>query len=73
LQLLDYEQDSVYGTSVNRAHKELLKGKKSQTVVDDGIDITQEDLQGDIWTNNKEIAGKGTDDKVYSRFRNIVC
>jgi hypothetical protein len=27
-QLLDYEQDSVYGTSVNRAFKELLNGEK---------------------------------------------
>ncbi|MEO7044959.1 MAG: S8 family serine peptidase, partial [Ferruginibacter sp.] len=65
-QLLDYEQDSVYGTSVNRAYKELLKGKKSQpvivAVIDEGVDITQEDLQGHIWTNKKEIAGNGIDD-----------
>jgi cell wall-associated protease len=65
-QLLDYQQDSVYGTSVNRAYKELLKGKKSHTVVvaviDEGVDISQEDLQGHIWTNKKEIAGNGIDD-----------
>ena len=65
-QLLDYEQDTVYGTSVNRAYKELLKGKKSHqvivAVIDLGVDISQEDLQGHIWTNKKEIAGNGIDD-----------
>jgi len=65
-QLLDYQQDTVYGTSVNRAYKELLKGKKSHpvivAVIDEGVDITQEDLQGHIWTNKKEIPGNGIDD-----------
>jgi hypothetical protein len=32
-QLLDYTQDTVYGTSVNKAYKELLKGKKSHPVI----------------------------------------
>ncbi|MEP6464725.1 MAG: hypothetical protein ABJB05_00405 [Parafilimonas sp.] len=32
-QLLNYEQYPVYGTSVNRAYKELLKGKKRQQVI----------------------------------------
>ncbi len=48
-QLLDYEQNTVYGSSVNRAYKELLKGKKSHpvivAVIDEGLDITHEDLQ----------------------------
>ena len=52
-QLLDYQKDSVYGTSVNRAYNELLKGKKSHpvivAVIDGGVDITQEDLQGHIY------------------------
>ncbi len=65
-QLLDYQQDSVYGASVNRAYKELLKGKKSHPVIvavlDLGVDITQEDLQGHIWTNKKEIPDNGIDD-----------
>jgi subtilisin family serine protease len=65
-QLLDYTRDTVYGTSVNKAYKELLKGKKSHpvivAVIDNGIDITQEDLRGHIWTNKKEIAGNGIDD-----------
>lgn len=65
-QLLDYGQDGVYGASVNKAYKELLKGKKSTpvivAVIDEGVDITQEDLQGHIWKNTKELPGNGIDD-----------
>jgi cell wall-associated protease len=65
-QLLDFKEDSVYGTSVNRAYRELLKGKESHTVIvaviDEGVDITHQDLQGHIWTNVKEIPGNGIDD-----------
>jgi len=65
-QLLDYQQDSVYGTSVNRAYDELLKSKSSHpvivAVIDGGVDITHEDLQGHIWTNKREIPGNGIDD-----------
>jgi cell wall-associated protease len=65
-QLLDYSRDSVYGTSVNRAYDELLKGKKSHpvivAVIDEGVDITHEDLQGHIWTNAKEVPGNHLDD-----------
>jgi cell wall-associated protease len=65
-QLLDFQQDSVYGASVNRAYKELLEGKKSHrvivAVIDEGVDITHEDLQGHIWTNSKEIPSNNIDD-----------
>ncbi|HEX5150493.1 MAG TPA: S8 family peptidase [Parafilimonas sp.] len=65
-QLLDYKQDSVYGMSVNKAYNELLKGKQSHpvivAVIDEGVDITHEDLQGHIWTNTKEIPGNQIDD-----------
>jgi cell wall-associated protease len=65
-QLLDYSRDSVYGTSVNRAYDELLKGKKSHpvivAVIDEGVDITHEDLQGHIWTNTREVPGNQIDD-----------
>ena len=65
-QLLDFQTDSVYGTSVNRAYNELLKDKKSHpvivAVIDQGVDITHEDLQGHIWSNKMEIAGNGIDD-----------
>src|SRR5271154_1366953 len=65
-QLMDLQKDSVYGTSVNRAYEELLKGKKSHqvivAVIDVGVDTVHEDLKGRIWTNPKEIPGNGIDD-----------
>ena len=52
--------------SVDKAYKELIKGKKGKKVivgiVDSGVDINHEDLKGVIWTNPKEIAGNGIDD-----------
>ncbi|RZJ71911.1 S8 family peptidase [Flavobacterium sp.] len=63
---LDPVKDSIPGMSVDRAYAELLNGKKGQKVVvgiiDSGVDIDHEDLQGMIWTNPKEIAGNGIDD-----------
>ncbi|HUX84250.1 MAG TPA: S8 family peptidase [Chitinophagaceae bacterium] len=65
-QLLDYQQDSVYGTSVDRAYRELLQHKKSHrvivAVIDSGIDTSQQDLQGHIWVNGGEIPGNNIDD-----------
>ncbi len=62
---LDLQADGYYGISLNKAY-ELLKGKKSKTVVvatiDSGIDTLQKDLQGILWTNPKEIPGNGIDD-----------
>ncbi|OMP76057.1 hypothetical protein BW716_26955 [[Flexibacter] sp. ATCC 35208] len=64
--LLDYTADSVYGTSVQRAYTELLKGRKSTpvivAVIDSGIDTLHEDLKSILWTNPKEIPGNGIDD-----------
>lgn len=64
--LLDYAADSVYGTSVQRAYTELLKGRKSTpvivAVIDSGIDTLHEDLKSILWTNPKEIPGNGIDD-----------
>ena len=63
---LDYEKDGVRGMSVERAYNELLKDKKSTSVVvaviDGGTDINHEDLKDRLWTNTKEIAGNGKDD-----------
>jgi len=63
---LDLVKDSIPGMSVDRAYAELLQGKTGQKVivgiVDSGIDIEHEDLQGMIWTNPKEIPGNGIDD-----------
>ena len=63
---LDLAADKKFGMSVDRAYEELLKGKKSKTIVvaiiDSGVDIFHEDLQGKVWTNEKEIPGNGIDD-----------
>ena len=63
---LDLAKDTIPGMSVDRAYKELLKGKKGSkiivAVIDSGIDIDHEDLKGKIWTNTKEIAGNNKDD-----------
>ncbi|RXM46354.1 S8 family peptidase [Flavobacterium sp. YO64] len=63
---LDLIKDSIPGMSVDKAYAELLQGKKGQKVivgiVDSGVDIEHEDLQGMIWTNIKEIPGNGIDD-----------
>ena len=61
----DPTQDSTLGMSVNKAYN-LLKNKKSTpvivAVIDNGIDLKHEDLQGVIWTNTKEIPDNGIDD-----------
>ncbi len=63
---LDLVNDTVPGMSVDKAYKEIIKGKKGKKVivgiVDSGVDINHEDLKAVIWTNPKEIAGNGIDD-----------
>src|SRR6478672_4715989 len=63
--LLDPSKDGYMGISLNQAY-DLLKGRKSTTVIvaviDSGIDTTQEDLKPILWTNEKEISGNGKDD-----------
>jgi subtilisin family serine protease len=63
---LDPTQDNVRGVSTERTYAELLKGKQGRTiivaVIDSGVDITHEDLQGKIWVNTKEIPNNGKDD-----------
>lgn len=64
--LLSLESDHVFGTEVNRAYAELLKGKTGKklivAVIDAGVDINHEDLKSVLWTNPKEIPGNGIDD-----------
>ena len=63
---LDLIKDTIPGMSVDKAYDDIIKNKKGKTtivaVIDSGIDIDHEDLDGVIWTNSKEIANNGKDD-----------
>jgi subtilisin family serine protease len=63
--LLDAETDGYTGISLQKAY-DLLKGRKSTTVIvaviDSGIDTAQEDLKAVLWRNEKEISGNCIDD-----------
>jgi cell wall-associated protease len=65
-QYLDVEKDTMPGTSLNRAFKEIIKNKKGKivivAVIDTDIDIHHEDLKPNIWVNKKEIPNNGIDD-----------
>jgi len=65
--LKDPKKDKVMGTSLERAYKELLKGMSPKkeiivAVIDGGVDIFHEDLEGMVWINAKEIPDNGIDD-----------
>lgn len=65
--LLDAQQDSFYGISLNKAYHFLQTKKlKSKSVIvavlDSGIDTLQEDLQPVLWHNSKEIPNNNIDD-----------
>ncbi len=53
------------GMNTEKAYK-MLKNRQSETVIvaiiDSGMDIEHEDLQGRIWVNEDEIPGNGIDD-----------
>jgi subtilisin family serine protease len=63
---LDSEKDKVNGVGTERTYEELLKGKKSKTIIvgvlDSGVDYMHEDLKDVMWTNQGEIPGNGIDD-----------
>jgi subtilisin family serine protease len=63
---LDLVKDTIPGMSVDRAYAEIIKNKKGKTVIvaviDSGIDIDHEDLNGVLWTNKKEKPNNGIDD-----------
>lgn len=63
---LDATTNQVNGVSTERAYKELLKDKKSTTiivgVIDSGVDYEHEDLKPVMWVNTGEIPGNGIDD-----------
>ncbi|PKQ45982.1 S8 family peptidase [Confluentibacter flavum] len=63
---LDLVKDTIPGMSVDKAYQDIIKNKKGETVIvaviDTGIDINHEDLDGVMWTNPKEIPNNGIDD-----------
>ncbi|MUU79110.1 S8 family peptidase [Winogradskyella endarachnes] len=63
---LDLVKDTIPGMAVDKAYAEIIKDKKGKTVIvaviDSGIDIDHEDLDGVIWTNEDEIPNNGIDD-----------
>src|SRR3712207_1299004 len=62
---LDFTEDLIPGVSTEKAYT-LLQNRTSRTVVvaiiDSGVDVKHEDLQGIVWVNPKEVAGNGLDD-----------
>jgi cell wall-associated protease len=65
-QHLDIEKDTLAGTSLQRAYREIIKNKKGKeiivAVIDNYTDIHHEDLKEAIWINKKEIPDNGIDD-----------
>lgn len=63
---LDQKKDKVPGVSTERAYNELLKDKKSTTVIvaviDGGTEVDHEDLAPVIWINSGEIPNNNIDD-----------
>lgn len=63
---LDYNADGVRGVSTEKVYQELVKDRKSTTVIvaviDSGVDSEHEDLKDVMWVNADEIPGNGIDD-----------
>ncbi|WP_424492785.1 S8 family peptidase [Salinimicrobium sp. GXAS 041] len=62
----DLVSDTVPGMSVNKAYEEIIKNYKGNKVIvgviDSGVDIEHEDLDGVIWTNKGEKPNNNKDD-----------
>jgi subtilisin family serine protease len=62
----DLIADTIPGMSVDKAYNEIIKNQKGNrvivAVIDSGVDIEHEDLQGSIWRNPNEIPNNGKDD-----------
>lgn len=62
----DYQEDTIPGISLDKWYRLNKKKPKSKNiivaVIDTQIDINHEDLQGQLWKNNKEIPNNGIDD-----------
>lgn len=63
---LNWYNGAKYGMNTDKAYDKLLTDRKSTTVIvaviDSGVDIEHEDLQGSIWVNEDEIPDNGIDD-----------
>ena len=62
----DLVADTIPGMSVQKAYNDIIKNSKGKqvivAVVDSGVDIEHEDLDGVIWTNKDEVPNNGKDD-----------
>lgn len=62
----DLITDTIPGMSIDKAYREIIGTRKGTKVIvavlDSGIDLKHEDLDGVLWTNRKEKAGNGKDD-----------
>ena len=63
----DVKTDKLMGTDVDKAYSLLLKDMKPKktvivAVIDGGVDINHEDLNGRIWINEDEIPNNNIDD-----------
>lgn len=62
---LDYEKDTLYGISLDKAYAFLKNRKPVEVVVgvvDSGIDTAHRELKNVLWVNKKEKAGNNKDD-----------
>jgi len=62
---INWYNNSRPGMETEKAYKMLKKKKTKEVIVavlDSGVDVEHEDLQGQIWVNAREIAGNGVDD-----------
>lgn len=61
----DLITDTIPGISLNKVYTDIIGSKKGKTVIvavlDSGIDLKHEDLDGVLWTNKRERAGDGKD------------
>jgi len=65
--LLDPEAERTYGAGVDRAWREVLTNRQPArqvvvAIIDSGIDIEHEDLDGVLWTNPRETRNGRDDD-----------
>ena len=64
--ILNWYNGAKFGMSTDVAYQKVLADKKSTTVIvaviDSGVDIEHEDLQGKIWINTDEIPDNKIDD-----------